>query len=150
RGHGPGASTRGTSRPLVLAPGPPFRVPSPNTPSSALSGDGNEAIGRPTRRANFDCLHAIWVTNSPIPHVPQDPILSPSTNRMRQVCNSWGRGGPRTPGSPRSKPLEAFEKIFFGAFKIFPHNPVGPGSGWRDRAGCVVSGNRAGHAGIDP
>src|SRR5262249_55917451 len=38
---------------------------------------------------------------------------------MLQVCNSWGRGGPRSPGSPRPKSLMAFDKKLFGPLKFF-------------------------------
>jgi hypothetical protein len=50
-----------------------------------------------------------------IPTLLRRPLLSASTNRMRQVCNSWGRGGPKTPAVRRPKlSCESGFKIFSG------------------------------------
>ena len=103
---------------------------------------------RPATWADCDCLHATLIASTPIPHAPFPPFCTASTNRMPQDCKSWGRGGPRNPGAPRSKPLMALEKNFFGALKIFPLIRSAPG---RARgAGPQVMGPTAGPAVPDP
>jgi hypothetical protein len=54
------------------------------------------------------------VRGPPIPTLLPRSLLPASTNRMRQVCNSWGRGGPKTPAVGRPKSLSPSGlKIFF-------------------------------------
>jgi hypothetical protein len=83
-----------------------------------------------------------------IPTLRHHPFLSGSTNSMPQDRNSWGRVPPRTPGSPRSKPLAAFEKKFFHALQISAliRSVAGRSGG----VGPGVRGPTAGPVGAEP
>jgi hypothetical protein len=106
--------------PLPARSGPDARrdvpPPPPSRPHRRPSDPGNQTRSG----ASFNCLHAISIARPPNPHDTLQLLVSPSTNRMRQVCNSWGRGGSLGPGPPRSKSLVAFDKKLSGGLKIFP------------------------------
>jgi hypothetical protein len=89
-----------------------------------------------------DCISPI------IPLTLMHRLRSDSTNRMPQDCNSWGRGGPRSPGAPRPKSLVALDKKLSGSLQIFAliRSVAGRAGG----VGPGVRGPTAGPDGPDP
>jgi hypothetical protein len=87
----------------------------------AVATIGTEPAALPPPPLSAARLHAHKLTRAPNPPAAAQAFAIASTNRMRQVCNSWGRGGPRTPvlRSPKSSSSSGF-KIFFGS-AIFSH-----------------------------
>jgi hypothetical protein len=107
----------------------PRLLPLPNPSGKKPLSRSDGAIGE---AATVDCLHANRLAPPPNPHAPSQLFVSRSTNRMPRVRNSWGRGGARSHGSPRPKPLTPCDIKFFGGLKIIPLIRSSPG-----RAGGV-------------
>jgi hypothetical protein len=88
-------------------PWPPERLAAPTDPGHPRS-----------HRHRPPTLHDHMHSDALDPQIPtprRRPLLPPSTIRMRQVRNSWGRGGPKTPAVPRPKSSSPSGfKIFLG------------------------------------